>query len=140
MRKKASSEEIFKAPPPNACAKCWETKRGVYMSLPVFLKNPREDRANIFLCHKAVCPYCGDIKLYTDKDGNIRPGIYRLTDCGADFKMEYWAELKGVDLQAFIRLMLREPKRNEYSFDELARKVIGHRADFYEPKYESALL
>jgi len=48
--------------------------------------------------------------------------------------MQYWKELKGVDIQAFIRLMLDEPKRQYYAFEDLPRWDSGHGPEFYEPK------
>ena len=56
-----------------------------------------------------------------------------------DWNMQYWKELKGVDINGFIRLMLDEPKRQYYTPDELPREIFGHRAEFYEPQAESAL-
>ena len=78
--------------------------------------------------------------MYSTKDG-VKYGIYRLNgDYSADWGLQFWKELKGVDLHLFIRLMLDEPKRQYYMADELPREIIGHRAEFYEPQAETAAL
>ena len=127
MRSKVLS--AFSAPPANVCDKCG---KGVYVSMPVFLDNGKYEPMT-FLCHKAICLKCGSIKMYATKDG-VKAGIYRLNGSVPDWNMQYWRELKGVDLHLFIRLMLDEPRRQYYTPDELPREIFGHRAEFYEPK------
>lgn len=132
--------DVIFGKPQNACYRCYDDnkRKGVYMSLPVFLDNGK-DKPMTYLCHKAVCPICGHIKFYDNADG-VKYGIYRLNgNYSADWNMQYWKELKGVDLHLFIRLMLDEPKRQYYTADELPREIFGHRAEFYEPQRESAL-
>lgn len=124
----------FSAPPANVCDKCG---KGVYVSMPVFLDNGKDKPMN-YLCDKAICLKCGSIKMYATKDG-VKAGIYRLNGSVPDWNMQYWRELKGVDIHGFIRLMLDEPKRQYYTPDELPREIFGHRAEFYEPQAESAL-
>lgn len=128
--------EVFSGKPQNACNKCYDDKKckGVYMSMPVFLDNGK-DKPMTYLCHKAICPLCGDIKFY-DNGRNLTAGIYRLAGNQPDFNLQFWKELKGVDIQAFIRLMLAEPRRQYYNWDELPKaQGVGHRAEFYEPKH-----
>lgn len=125
--------EVFSGKPQNACNKCYDEKHSVYMSMPVFLDNGK-DKPMTYLCHKAICPLCGDIKFY-DNGGNMTAGIYRLAGSKPDFNLQFWKELKGVDINGFIRLMLDEPKRQYYTPDELPREIFGHRAEFYEPKH-----
>lgn len=108
----------FSTPPANVCVKCG---KGVYVSMPVFLDNGK-DRPMTFLCHKAICLLCGDIKLYATDDC-IKYGIYRLNgNYSADLGLQYWRELKGVDIHGFIQLMLDEPRRQYYTPDELPRE------------------
>lgn len=128
--------EVFSSKPQNACNKCYDDKKskGVYMSMPVFLDNGK-DKPMTYLCDKAICPLCGDVKFY-EKGGNLTAGIYRFAGSKPDFNLQFWKELKGVDKQAFIRLMLEEPRRQYYNWDELPKaQVVGHRAEFYEPKH-----
>lgn len=132
MKSKLSA--VFSTPPANVCDKCG---KGVYVSMPVFLDNGKYEPMT-YLCHKAICLKCGSIKMYATKDG-IKYGIYRLNGSVPDWNMQYWRELKGVDINGFIRLMLDEPKRQYYTPDELPREIYGHRAEFYEPQAESAL-
>lgn len=124
----------FNTSPANICDKCG---KGVYVSMPVFLDNGK-DKPMTYLCHKAICLMCGSIKMYSTKDG-VKYGIYRLNGSVPDWNMQYWRELKGVDLHLFIRLMLEEPRRQYYTPDELPREIYGHRAEFYEPQRETAL-
>ena len=132
MRKK-TSEDIFKAPPVNACNKCWAEKHGVYISLPVFLEPEDFSKEHILLCYKAVCPLCGDMKIYQG-ERYPKAGIYRLNGDIPDFNLRFWPQLKNVDLQRFIALMLAEPKRQYYAFEDLPVLDSGHRHEFYEPK------
>ena len=126
----------FSTPAANLCDKCG---KGVYVSMPVFLDNG-PDKPMTFLCHKAICLLCGDIKLYAT-DECVKAGIYRLNgDYSADWGLQFWRELKGVDIHDFIQLMLDEPKRQYYTPDELPREIYGHRAEFYEPQAEQAAL
>ena len=127
MKSKLSA--VFSTPPANVCDKCG---KGVYVSMPVFLDNGKYEPMT-YLCDKAICLKCWHIKFYSTKDG-VKAGIYRLNGSVPDWNMQYWRELKGVDIHGFIRLMLDEPKRQYYTPDELPREIYGHRAEFYEPK------
>ena len=129
-----TTEDIFKTPPANACNKCWQDKHGVYMSLPVFLTPEDSYKPHIPLCYKAFCPLCGDVKIYTLTADFPQAGVYRLSGDIPDFNLRFWPELKGIDFKGFIALMLQEPRRQYYAFEDLPALDSGHRAEFYEPK------
>ena len=128
-----TTEDIFKTPPANACNKCWQDKHGAYMSLPVFLEAEDSYKPHILLCYKAVCPVCGDVKMFQGVN-YPKAGIYKLVGESADFNLIFWPELKGIDRNGFVRLMLAEPRRRYYGLKDLPRWDSGHGPEFYEPK------
>lgn len=79
MEKGREKSQIVFNKPFNACPRCWETKKGIYVPVPVFLDEK-------MFGYRYQCPLCGYVvpdTLSRPKNGNIN-----------DFNVERWPEVR----------------------------------------------
>lgn len=112
----------------NSCSKCWGEHRGIYVSLPVRLK---ELNGNITLvCYVGRCCECGHITHY-----GLHPGIYKLDGKRADTGIMHWPEIKrnNIDPTKFVDGVLGTVKGPVYLNAKHLQAETRERPAFYEP-------
>lgn len=122
-----------KLPPPNACFFCWGKSAGVYTSLPVFLTDGKK---TVGMYYRAQCPVCRHVRVYEDKDGYVRPGVYKLNGKTPDFGAEFWPELKryGIDPAGFVNVLYQQSRERYFDVAQMPKAASRHDNDLYEPK------
>lgn len=122
-----------KLPPPNACLFCYAKEGGVYTSLPVYL---HDGKKLVGIYYRAQCPVCRHVRVYEDKDGYVRPGVYKLNGKTADFRAEFWPELKlyGIDPAGFVNVLFKQSRERYFDVSQMPKLQSRHDNDLYEPK------